>query len=120
MTERGSACPAFAKDTFQLFGCRAHARRGFFEAQEQEPKAAGWIFNRIGAMTCQSPTQAAFPSFDQLPVNEAAPSPLTDKYDNQHFLSQLPNELTLEYNTVNTTVIARMATQPNVANIRKP
>jgi len=45
-----SAYPAFAKDKQQvkLLGCWAHARRGFFEAKEQAPGAAGWILNQIG------------------------------------------------------------------------
>ena len=34
----------------KLFGCWAHARRGFFEAQEQAPKVAGWFLNQIGQM----------------------------------------------------------------------
>jgi transposase len=45
-----SAYPAFAKDKVKLFGCWAHARRGFFEAKEQAPRVAGWILNQIGAM----------------------------------------------------------------------
>ena len=46
-----SAYPAFVKNkAVELFGCWAHARRGFFEAQEQAPKAAGWILNQIGQM----------------------------------------------------------------------
>jgi transposase len=45
-----SAYPAFAKDKIELFGCWAHARRGFFEAKEQAPKAAGWILKQIGTM----------------------------------------------------------------------
>jgi transposase len=47
-----SAYPAFAKDKpgVQLFGCLAHARRGFFEAKEQAPQAAGWILNQIGLL----------------------------------------------------------------------
>jgi len=45
-----SAYPAFAKarDGLILFGCWAHARRGFFEAKEQAPQVAGWILNQIG------------------------------------------------------------------------
>ena len=44
-----SAYPAFAKSRSQviLLGCWAHARRGFFEAQEQTPRVAGWILNQI-------------------------------------------------------------------------
>jgi transposase len=45
-----SAYPAFAKDKVKLFGCWAHARRGFFEAKEQAPKVAGWILKQIGAL----------------------------------------------------------------------
>ena len=47
-----SAYPAFAKgkDDLKLFGCWAHARRGFFEAQEQAPKVAGWMLNQIGLL----------------------------------------------------------------------
>jgi transposase len=47
-----SAYPAFAKDKpdVALFGCWAHARRGFFEAQEQAPGVAGWILNQIGIL----------------------------------------------------------------------
>jgi len=36
------------KDDLKLFGCWAHARRGFFEAKEQAPKTAGWLLNQIG------------------------------------------------------------------------
>jgi transposase len=44
-----SAYPAFVKNkAVELFGCWAHLRRGFFEAQEQAPKVAGWILNQIG------------------------------------------------------------------------
>lgn len=44
-----SAYPAFAKtrDKLDLFGCWAHLRRNFFEAQEQAPRVAGWILNQI-------------------------------------------------------------------------
>jgi transposase len=44
-----SAYPAFAKTRSQvvLLGCWAHARRGFFEAQEQAPRVAGWILKQI-------------------------------------------------------------------------
>src|ERR1700683_4857384 len=46
-----SAYPAFVKNKeVELFGCWAHARRGFFEAQEQAPKVAGWFLNKIGQM----------------------------------------------------------------------
>jgi transposase len=46
-----SAYPAFVKNkAIDLFGCWAHARRGFFEAQEQAPKVAGWFLNQIGQM----------------------------------------------------------------------
>ena len=47
-----SAYPAFAreKEPIDLFGCWAHARRGFFEAKEQAPKVAGWILNQIGLL----------------------------------------------------------------------
>jgi len=47
-----SAYPAFAKkkDEVKLFGCWAHARRGFFEAKEPAPKAAGWFLNQIGLL----------------------------------------------------------------------
>jgi transposase len=47
-----SAYPAFAKgkEDLKLFGCWAHARRGFFEAQQQAPKVAGWFLNQMGHM----------------------------------------------------------------------
>ena len=46
-----SAYPAFVKNkAIELFGCWAHARRGFFEALEQAPKVAGWMLNQIGQM----------------------------------------------------------------------
>jgi hypothetical protein len=47
-----SAYPAFAKEkaTLALFGCWAHARRNFFEAQEEAPRVAGWILNQIGLL----------------------------------------------------------------------
>jgi transposase len=47
-----SADPAFAreKSAVDLFGCWAHARRNFFEAQEQAPRVAGWILNQIGLL----------------------------------------------------------------------
>jgi hypothetical protein len=46
------AYPAFAqgKPGIQLFGCLSHARRGFFEAQEQAPRVAGWIVNQMGIL----------------------------------------------------------------------
>lgn len=47
-----SAYPAFAQDHpgVELFGCWAHARRGFFEAQEQAPRVAGWLLHQIGIL----------------------------------------------------------------------
>ena len=47
-----SAYPAFAKDrrAVELLGCWAHARRNFFEAQEQCPRVAGWILKQIGLL----------------------------------------------------------------------
>ncbi len=47
-----SAYPAFAKGKsgVDLLGCWAHARRNFFEAQEQAPRVAGWILNQIGLL----------------------------------------------------------------------
>jgi transposase len=47
-----SGYPAFAKDKsgVQLFGCWAHARRGFFEAREQAPGVTGWILHQIGIL----------------------------------------------------------------------
>jgi hypothetical protein len=47
-----SAYPAFAKEknAVDLFGCWAHARRNFFEAQEQAPRVAGWMLNQIGLL----------------------------------------------------------------------
>jgi len=47
-----SAYPAFAreKSAVDLFGCWAHARRHFFEAQEQAPRVAGWFLNQIGLL----------------------------------------------------------------------
>ena len=47
-----SAYPAFAKDKegIELIGCLADARRGFFEAQEQAPRMAGWILNQFGIL----------------------------------------------------------------------
>ena len=40
---------AFARDKAELdlFGCWAHARRNFFEAQGQAPQVAGWFLNQI-------------------------------------------------------------------------
>ena len=47
-----SAYPAFAKGKadLKLFGCWTHARRGFFEAQEQAPRIAGWVLRQIGLL----------------------------------------------------------------------
>ena len=47
-----SAYPAFAKEKrgVELLGCWAHARRNFFEAQEQAPRVAGWFLNQIGLL----------------------------------------------------------------------
>ncbi len=47
-----SAYPAFAKgkSAVDLLGCWAHARRNFFEAQEQAPRVAGWFLNQIGLL----------------------------------------------------------------------
>jgi transposase len=47
-----SAYPAFAKGKtdLALFGCWAHARRGFFEALEQTPQVAGWMLKQIGLL----------------------------------------------------------------------
>ena len=47
-----SAYPAFAKGkgAVDLLGCWAHARRNFFEAQEQAPRVAGWFLNQIGLL----------------------------------------------------------------------
>ena len=47
-----SAYPAFAKSkrAVELLGCWAHARRNFFEAQEQAPRVAGWFLNQIGLL----------------------------------------------------------------------
>ena len=47
-----SAYPAFAKDKdgVKLFGCMAHARRGFFEAKEQAPQIVGWLLHQIGML----------------------------------------------------------------------
>jgi transposase len=44
-----SAYGAFAKrrNGVGLSGCWAHARRNFFDAQEQAPRVAGWILNQI-------------------------------------------------------------------------
>ena len=44
-----SAYPAFAKtrEKLDLFGCWAHLRRNFFEAQQQAPRMAGWVLNQI-------------------------------------------------------------------------
>jgi transposase len=42
--------PAFVKDKpgITLFGCMAHLRRGFFQAQDQASKTVGWLLNQIG------------------------------------------------------------------------
>lgn len=32
----------------EIFGCWAHVRRKFFEAQEQAPRVVGWILNQMG------------------------------------------------------------------------
>jgi transposase len=47
-----SAYPAFAREKVKLdlFGCWAHARRNFFEAQEQAPRVAGWFLHQIGLL----------------------------------------------------------------------
>jgi transposase len=47
-----SAYPAFAKTKtdLTLFGCWAHARRGFFEAKEQSPSVTGWILKQMGRL----------------------------------------------------------------------
>ena len=47
-----SAYPAFAKEKsgVELLGCWAHARRNFFEAQEEAPRVAGWFLNQIGLL----------------------------------------------------------------------
>lgn len=47
-----SAYPAFAKGRKEvsLIGCLAHIRRGFFEAKEQVPGAAGWFLHQIGIL----------------------------------------------------------------------
>ncbi len=47
-----SAYPAFAKgkSAVDLLGCWAHARRNFFEAQEQAPRVAGWVLNQVGLL----------------------------------------------------------------------
>ena len=44
-----SAYHAFVKGKpdLELFGCWAHARRGFFEAKEQAPQVAGWFLRQI-------------------------------------------------------------------------
>jgi transposase len=46
------AYPAFAKNKtgITLFGCMAHLRRGFFAAQDQAPKTAGWVLRQIGQL----------------------------------------------------------------------
>jgi hypothetical protein len=47
-----SAYPAFAKkhEGVKLFGCLAHARRGFFDAIEEAPRVAGWILKQMGIL----------------------------------------------------------------------
>jgi transposase len=47
-----SAYPAFARDKqgIELFGCWAHARRGLFEAQEQDPRIAGWLLQQMSLL----------------------------------------------------------------------
>lgn len=47
-----SAYPAFARERkgVELLGCWAHARRNFFEAQEQAPRVAGWFLQQIGRL----------------------------------------------------------------------
>jgi len=47
-----SGYPAFARDKegIQLFGCWAHARRGLFEAQEQDPRIAGWLLHQMSLL----------------------------------------------------------------------
>ncbi len=45
-----SAYPSFANgrgQAIELAGCWAHARRKFYEAQEQSPKVAGWLLRQI-------------------------------------------------------------------------
>ena len=43
------AYASFAKDKpgLKLFGCWAHSRRKFFEAQDEAPRQAGWILNQM-------------------------------------------------------------------------
>ena len=66
-----SAYPAFAKDkAIELFGCWAHARRGFFEALEQAPKVAGWMIKPDWADVWLGKTTAVEPGRTGL-----APSP---------------------------------------------
>jgi transposase len=47
-----SAYPAFAKEKSRvtLLGCWAHARRNFFESQDQAPRVAGWFLKQIGLL----------------------------------------------------------------------
>jgi hypothetical protein len=47
-----SAYPAFArnKQGVELFGCWAHARRGVFEAQEQDPRITGWLLHQMSLL----------------------------------------------------------------------
>lgn len=46
------AYPAFARDKegMKLFGCWAHARRGVFEAQKQDPQIAGWLLHQLSLL----------------------------------------------------------------------
>jgi transposase len=39
---------ASGKPGIVLFGCWAHARRGFYQAKNQAPRIAGWILNQMG------------------------------------------------------------------------
>lgn len=47
-----SAYPAFArgKEGLDLFGCWAHGRRGIFEAQQEDPKIAGWLLHQMSLL----------------------------------------------------------------------
>lgn len=65
-----SAYPAFARDKegIELFGCWAHARRGVFEAQEQDPRIAGWLLHQMSLLygwEAQLREQGAGPSARQ-------------------------------------------------------
>jgi transposase len=46
------AYPAFVREhsAVDLLGCWAHARRNFFEAQDQAPRVAGWFLHQIGRL----------------------------------------------------------------------